>query len=221
MSPLPIMSAEISQRLVEAAVIYTADASPDAQPPDAEALDDLLERLKVWHPTQEELDAEAADAELAASTVLPWAVEAPVRQSDEDNGLLLETGELGDEGDVQDGEVEATLAAVLEEAEGENRRRSNAAQTPTASTAGQSSSQKLSRGRLDATASERDPDEGASDVDEEYDPPAFVENLFNRDVLEDVGSLEVLVDPATLSHVIWTSVSEEEGMISDLATEED
>merc|ERR1719160_486938 len=40
MSPLPIMSAEISQRLVEAAEIYTSDATPAAPPP----------RKRSWRP---------------------------------------------------------------------------------------------------------------------------------------------------------------------------
>jgi hypothetical protein len=230
MSPLPILSAEIAQRLVEAAEIYTADGTPDTQPPDAEPLEDLLGRLKVWHPGPEELAAEATEAQLAASPVLPFDTQASTAHA----GARIATEDLdGDELTPVDDDVdvEETLAAVLEEAErggGDIRRRG--AQTPTASdtdrTAGLSSSDPYSRGqmavRLDATASERDPDEGASEVavDEYDEPPAFVESLFHGDALAAVASLQSLAaDPATISHQMWASASEEDGMISDLSAD--
>jgi len=204
---------------VEAHDIYTTEEKPDAQPPDAESLDDLLDRLKVWHPTKEELDAEAAEAQLAASTALPGGLMIDTGDPDERPGTRL-SGATGSSGDVEE-----TLAAVLEEAERQGGRRSSAAGnfgTPTDSTGGMSSSSYKPQGRLDATASERDPDEAASDVpvDEAYEPPAFVERLFHASALEQIDSLARLSDPATLAGSLFASVSQEEGMISEFGTED-
>jgi hypothetical protein len=213
MTQLPLVSTRLAERMVEAAEIYTAQA--DA-PQDGETLEELIARLQQFHPESEPDDVSVTRTESNPAffaTAATQTVGAPSPENFQITREGLDT--RGSMDSIEENAAAMRFSMVDRLVDGFDFDIA----TPVSPLSRDNTSAEERRDLSSAEgaryayapASERDPEDGASDVVEVdgVEPAAyFVSDLFEERSLENLAELEGY-NPAFVGSQLWSNALSE------------